>query len=197
MLPPFISHGGDQCSNRNRKEDHDEMALEPVFTLTLVKNNLQGAEAKSDQRDTDVVDLQFAADSCRLGFLYKLWRVGNESLRENQTDQTNGNVNEKYPAPGEMICDPTAQRRPDCGRGHDGHAVKSKCRRALGSGKCVHQDGLLDWGQTASAHALQDAEKDQQAQAGRDATQKTAAHEQCDTGHVIVFAAENTAQPCA
>src|SRR5712671_4822000 len=165
-MSPFVSHGSDQCSNRNGKEDHDEMAVQPILALAFVQNDLQGAEAKSDQRDTDVVDLQFAANSCRLGFFYKLRWVGNESLRENQTDQTNGNVNEKYPAPGEMICDPTAQRRPDCGRGHDGHAVKSKCRCALGSGKCVYKDGLLNWGQTASAHALQDAEKDQQAQTG-------------------------------
>src|SRR5438445_7828791 len=101
MMAPFIRHSGHQCGESNGKEDHDEMALKPIFTLAFIENNLQRAETKSDERDADVVDLQFAANPGRLSFFNELWRIRNKPMSENKADQPDGHVDEKHPEPGE------------------------------------------------------------------------------------------------
>src|SRR5579859_5148829 len=100
------------------------MAFEPVFALTLVQNNFQRAKAKRDERNSDVVDLELTAGSCRFGLFNKLRRIRNEPVSKNQADKADGHIDEKYPAPGEVVCDPAAKGWPDCRRCHDGHAVK-------------------------------------------------------------------------
>src|SRR6476469_1276467 len=117
------------------------MAFQPILALAFVQNNFQRAKAKRNEGNSDVVDLELAAGPRCLGFFNKLRRIRNEPVSKNQTDQPDGHVDEKYPAPGEVVCDPAAKGWPDSWRCHDGHAVKRERGGALGAGKSVYQDG--------------------------------------------------------
>ena len=142
--------------------------LAAVFTLALVEHDLQRPEAHGDQQNADVVDGQPAAAARGFYLFHELRRIGDQLAGQHQTEQPDGDVDKEDPAPGEVIGNPSAERRSDRRRRDDGHAVQGERRGALGAGKCVHQNCLFYRGQPAAAHALQDAEEDQHAQAGSD-----------------------------
>ena len=86
-------------------------------------------------------------------------------LVREEREQADRHVDEKDPAPAEIVGDPAAERGPDGGRDDHGHAVNGEGHAALFAGKRVGEDGLFAGLQSAAARALQHAEEDQHAQA--------------------------------
>jgi hypothetical protein len=101
------------------------------------------------------------------------------------------------PAPGEAVGDPTAQRRPDRGRGDDRNAIQRKGRGPFRRRKCIDQDGLFDGSETTAANALQDTEDHQEVQRRSNTAEKGGHREEGDADHVVALAPEDAAQPRA
>ena len=67
--------------------------------------------------------------------------------------------------------------------------------RAFGGRESIDEDGLFDWGQAASADALQDAGEKHDVEAGGDAAEERCDGEEGDAGHVVIFSAEDAGEP--
>src|SRR3954464_14616312 len=114
------------------------MGFEPVFALSLIKNNLQCSQTQRDQAEADVIDPGF-------GKLLPLQvrRVLDETRSQHERKYSDRNVQQKNPPPGEVIGDPSTERRPDGGGEHYGKAIDRKSHATFSGRKCVSQDCLL------------------------------------------------------
>ncbi len=124
-------------------------------------------------------------------------RVRHDAVREDQRRDADGDVDEEHPAPGEVVGDEAAERRPDRGREDDGHAVDGHRHAALRRREGVGQDGLLARAEAAAADALQDAEEDERAERRRDAAQERRDGEERHAAHVEPLAPDPRRQPPA
>ena len=75
-------------------------------------------------------------------------------------------VDVEDPAPGVIVGDIAAQRRPEDRRDDDGHAVHGHRHAQLPGRERVDQDALLGRLEPAAAEPLEDAEEDQQPRLG-------------------------------
>src|SRR5262249_52379654 len=141
-----------------------------VFTLTLVENDLHTAEAQTDQSNPDVIDAESFRDLAPL----HVSRIANEKRGQDQGKDPDGNVDVKNPAPGEIVGNPSAKPGTDSRRDHDGYPVDCERHAALFQRERVVKNGLLAWLQTATTHALQNAEQDKHAEARSQAAQERA-----------------------
>ncbi len=99
-------------------------------------------------------------------------------------------VEQKHPAPREVVRNPAAQRRPQHGRDDDGHRRDRERPPAFFGGKRVENDGLLVRLQPAAEEALQDAKDDQLTQVRRDAAQERAHREGRNADQEVALSAE-------
>src|SRR5216684_5085638 len=149
-FPPDRESDRDQGHN---KESGDKGTSEPFVTLSPVENHFKTCKSYGYERDTDAVNPKLAAPPGLTSFLGEFDRIVNHSTRQKQRQQAYRYIDEEDPPPGEVVCNPTTERRSDRGRGHDGHTVEREGGAKLRFGKCIDQDGLLDWRQTATTKA--------------------------------------------
>jgi hypothetical protein len=79
------------------------------------------------------------------------------ALREQERDNTDGDVDEEDPVPAVVIGDPSAKRGPNRRRHDHGHPIDCESHIALCGRKDVGEDGLLAWSKSATAKPLHDA----------------------------------------
>ena len=130
----------DQRGGGDDGEDDDEVRFKPVVALALVEDDLQSAQAKRNEAETDVIDFGFA----ELAAL-EIGRVLNKPRGQQQGNDADGNVDEKNPAPGEVVGDPSAERGADRGSGDHGDAVNGKGHAALGGRERCRRGWLARW----------------------------------------------------
>ncbi len=148
-------------------KNHDEVRFEPVVALAFVEDDLQRSQAERDKAEADVVDLGFAQLAA-----VEIWRILNQPRGEQDRKNADRNVDEENPAPGEIVGDPSAERRTDGRRRDHGDAIDGECHAALGGRKSVGQNGLLAGLQAAAARALQNAADDQRREIRRQSAQE-------------------------
>src|SRR5712692_9801695 len=163
-VAPLPEDCSNQSHERDREEGDDKVALEPVFGLAAVENNLKAREAEGHEKNAKPINAKPAAFAGRLNLARELWRIGNDPAGENQRQNADGNIDKEDPAPTPVVRNPPTERRSDDRCGDDGHTVESESRRSFLWRKCVHENGLLDRSQPASPDTLQDAKEDKQAQ---------------------------------
>src|SRR6266849_4449720 len=163
-MMPFPNHRDDQSQNRDRKERDDKIAFKPIFGLPAVEHHLKTCKSKGYQKNPETIDAKPAAFPGILHFPCELRRVRNKPLRQKQRHDPDGDVDKEDPPPAPVVGDPTAERRADYRRSHDGHAVEGESRGPLLWGERIHENGLLDRSEAAASDALQNPKEDQQAQ---------------------------------
>src|SRR6266852_8024888 len=163
-MAPFPKRGRNQRHERDRKEQNNEAALEPILRLATIEDNFQARKAEGHEDDPEAINAKPAAFPGRYDFTRELRRVGHQPLGQEQRQNPDGNVDKEDPSPTPVVGDPPTERRADHGGSHDGHAVESEGRRSLLRRECVYKDGLLDRSEAASSDALQNAKEDEQAQ---------------------------------
>src|SRR5277367_444743 len=95
---------------RDRRENRDEVRCKPVILLTLVEHHLQAADAERNQAYSNVVDtVPATAAALLLHPLFKIRRILDEMIGEQQRDNSDRNVDIEDPAPAVVICNPTSQ----------------------------------------------------------------------------------------
>ncbi len=194
-MPPLPDDRNDQGGYRHGEEDQYEVARKPIFGLAAVKDDFEARKPQGHEDNSQAVNLEPAVAPRGFDLTRELGRIRYQTLGENQRQDSDGNVDEENPAPTPVVGDPAAQRRTYRRCGDDGHAVKGKSRRPLARGKCVYEYRLLHWCKAASPNALQDAEENQQPQAGRQSTQQGTHCEQENASHVIALTSKHAAQP--
>src|SRR2546425_10879511 len=168
-MAPLPKRGGNQRHESNREEENNKTAFEPVFGLSAIQNDLQTREAQGHQNNPETINPKPAAFPGRFDFTCELWRVGNESARQDQRHDSDGNVDKEDPPPTPVVCDPPTERRADRRGSYDGHAVESESRGPLLRRERVHKNGLLDRRKPSAPDTLQDAKENEQGQ-GRSET---------------------------
>src|SRR5438552_3727402 len=101
-------------------------------------------------------------------------RVMQHPSREQQRRDAYRHVDKKYPTPGRLVRDPTAQRWAKRRRDDHGNSVKREGLTAFGRRKGVGEDGLLARRKPATANSLEHTKDDQPAQRRRQSTQERA-----------------------
>ena len=124
-------------------------------------------------------------------------RILNQPRGEQQRKNSDRNIDEENPAPGEVVGDPAAESRTDRRRRDDRHSVDGECHAAFGGRKCIGQNRLLARLQSAAARALQNAADDQNGQIRRESAQERADREQGHAAHVEILAADDRRKPAA
>ena len=181
-----------QGSRRDDREYHDEMRFEPVFALAFIQDNLQRAQAQRHQAEANVIDFGF-----RKLLALHVGRVLDEARGQYQGKNADGNIQQKDPAPGEVVGDPAAEGGADRRRQHDREAIHGEGHAAFGGGKSVGQNGLLAGLQAAAARALQDAKENQHAQVRRQSAQERTDGEDGHAAHVETLAPNDGRNPAA
>ena len=186
----FPKQRADQSRRRDEAAPHDEVRAEPILALPLVEHHLQKAEAHAQQPQTDVINPQAAQ-----AFANQVGRVEDQERGHQDGEGAHGNVDEEDPSPGVVVGNPAAQRGADDGRHDHAHAVDRHRHALFFLGEAFHQNRLRNGLQRATSRALEDAEEDQQAEAGSHAAQEGAGGEDDHTGHIETLAAENRREP--
>src|SRR3984893_15014088 len=195
-MAPLPKDGKQQRDHGYRKKHDDKLALKPVLGLSTVENYFKTGERHGHGEYSPPIDFELARSASRGDFARELWRIGKQAARENQRNDTDGNVDEEDPSPAPVIGDPAAEGRSDGGSGNNSHAIEREGSRPLVRRKCVHEDGLFDGSQTAATNSLQNAEKDQHAKARRKTTEQRTYGKQRHANHVVALAAKDAAKPC-
>ena len=177
------------------KKNDDEIAFEPVFGLSAIENHFQARECHGHGENSPAIDFQFAVFARGFHFTLEFRRIGEQAAGEDQRDDADRDVDEENPAPAPVVGDPAAERRTDCRRGDDSHAVEREGCGALMRRESIDEDRLLDRCEPAAADSLQDAEKDEGAEAGSKTAQQRTDGEERDANHVVAFAPEAAAEP--
>src|SRR6202522_3730456 len=192
FLIPLPENHEDQRGCGDYREQHNEMRFEPVIALAFVKDDLQSSQAQSHKAQADVIDFslaEFAAAEVR--------RVLDQSRSEKDGNDTDGNVDEKNPAQGEVVGDPASQSWPDGRRGYDSDAVNGKSHAPFGRRKRIREDRLLAGLQSASACTLQHAANNENGEIRRQSTQERADRKESHAAHVKILAAYDGGKPAA
>src|SRR5271156_872188 len=99
---------------RDRRENRDEVRCKPVIFLTFVEHYLQTADPEHDQAYPDVVNTVPAMAAALLFHpLFKIGRILDEMIGEQQRDNSYRHIDIEDPAPAVVVGNPTAQRRSD------------------------------------------------------------------------------------
>src|SRR5216684_215947 len=163
-MAPLPKRGRNQCDKRDRKEQNNKVALEPILRLAAIEDNFQARKAEGHEKNPEAINPKPAAFPGSFDFTGELRRVRNEPVRQDQRQDPDGNIDKEDPPPTPVVGDPTTERRADHGGSHDGHAVESESRRPLLRRERVHENGLLDGREATASDALQNAKEDEQAQ---------------------------------
>ena len=174
-----------------RRDDHARP--EPVVALTFVEKDLERGEADAEQADADVVELQPVGQ--RLPDQVR--RIEDHRRRQCEREDADRDVDEEDPAPGVVVGDPAAQRRPDHRRHDHAHAVERHRDALLFAREALDQNGLGDRLQRSAAQALQHAKEDQRAERRRHAAEQRTDGEDADARHVEALPAEQGREPAA
>src|SRR3974390_154730 len=161
FLAQLPDNRADQPDRGGNRTPDDEVGGEPVVALALIKHDLQESGATAEQAGTDETNPHFFA----LRVAGKMRWVVNQGRGKKDGDQANGDVDEENPAPGVIVGDPAAERRPDDWRDHDTHAVNRHRHALFFTGEALDEDGLGDGLQPPSPCSLQNPEEDQQREA--------------------------------
>src|SRR5580704_16743383 len=113
LLIPLPDDNPSERSYGDGSQDDDEIRFEPILPLPLVENHLQGAEAKGNQPQPNVINVGLAEFAAT-----EVWRILNQPRSQYQRKNAHRDVDEKNPPPTEVVRDPSAQGGPDGGR-HD------------------------------------------------------------------------------
>src|SRR5207302_7224184 len=93
-----------QRRSRHYREPENEMRAEPVLTLALVENHLQGAQPDADHPQPHIIDSPYLPPHVR-----EPGRVFHQPRGQDERKRRDRNVDEEHPAPAEMIGDVSAQ----------------------------------------------------------------------------------------
>src|ERR1035438_767139 len=129
---PLPEDNEDERGGRNYGQHDDEVRFEPVFALSFIENDLQRSEAERYETEAGVINARFA----QLTTLEIRW-VLNQPRRQYQRKNPYRNIDKENPAPGKVVGNPPAERRPDRGRHHHRDAINSECHAALGGLKSI------------------------------------------------------------
>jgi hypothetical protein len=120
VLPRHLPRNEYRKGNgRDDSEGHDEIGLKPVIFLALVENDIEAAEEQRDQYKSDPVDLQSAGQTL-FPLLFQNSRFGDQPVHKENRDDADGDIDEEYPVPGEIVGNPPAERRTDGWRHNHG-----------------------------------------------------------------------------
>ena len=117
-------HNDEQGKGEHRDDckGKHEIGIKPVVPLAPVEEELEAPHAGGEQDETEIVDLH--------AYALHVGRVYNEQDRHDDGDNTDGDIDEEYPVPGEVVGDPSSENRTDDGPERDadpedghGHAV--------------------------------------------------------------------------
>src|ERR1700732_3858722 len=116
-------------SDRERGQtDHgegaNERAAEPVILLPFIEDDFQTPETNRKQQDPEIVDPALAGGFDPPALFAKRGGIRDQAAGQEKRQETDWNVNEKDPAPGRIVGDPAAQRRPNGRRHHDRDTIK-------------------------------------------------------------------------
>src|ERR1700691_6021852 len=159
LVLPLPENHEDQGDRGDQGENHDEVGFEPIIALSLIEDNLQGAQTERHEAQTNVVDFSFA----ELASFKKGWILNEPRGQQNRNDPDR-NIDEKNPAPGEVVGDPSAERRPNRRCGDYSNAINRESHAPLLRFKSIGEDGLFAGLQPGSAGALQHAANDENCQ---------------------------------
>ena len=135
---------------------NDECRVEPIVLLPFVEHDLEEAEAKRDEHETDPVDLEPAPQM--LGaFPAQGFRLVDEQVDERERKEAHRHVDEEDPVPGDIVGDVAADRRSERRRHDHRHAVKGEGLRAFRGREGVGEHRLLARREAAAAEPLQHA----------------------------------------
>src|SRR5713101_8499058 len=194
-MAPLPEDGRNQCDKRDRKEQNNKVALEPILRLAAIEDNFQARKAEGHEKNPEAINPKPAAFPGSFDFTRELGRVGNEPVRQDQRHDPDGNVDKEDPTPTPVVCDPPSERRAEHRGSHDGHAVESESRGPFLRRERVHENGLLDRSEATAPDTLQNTKEDEQAQRGSEPTQQGAQREEDNAKHVVAFTPEDAAQP--
>ena len=122
-------------------------------------------------------------------------RILHELQHRDECGDADRHIDQEHPAPGVVIGDPAAQRRPDDRR--EDHRDRHQRERfaALRGLECVQDHGLLARLKPTAEQPLEQPEHDQLRQARRDPAQERAHGEHHDAHQEVAFAPDQPAQP--
>ena len=189
QLPP--DEGGD-AADKEEGEQADEARCKPIVLLAFIEHDLQAAHGEGEKAQAEVVDLP-EAGAGGLDPRRVLYQPGDQEEGQN----TDRNVDEEDPAPGEVVGDPAAERGSDGGREDGDQAIEGKCLAALLRLEAVGHDGLGHGLHSAAAGALQYAKDEQHGQRGSHAAKKAGDGKNHDAEHEKITPAHHARGPGA
>src|ERR1700736_4635219 len=160
-MAPLPKRGRNQCHKRDRKEQNDEAALEPILRLAAIEDNFQARKAEGNEKDSEAINPKPAVPPGSPDFTGELGRVGNKPVRQNQRHDPDGNIDKEDPAPTPVVRDPPTERRTDHRGSYDSHAVERESRGSLLRREGVHENGLLHRSEATAPDTLQNAKEDE------------------------------------
>src|SRR5579863_54796 len=187
FLIQFPDNHADDADKRDDRGPDDEVGAKPVVTLTFVQDHLQKTDADAQEADADEIDTQALLNGVR--------RIGDEQRGHQNREDADGNVDEKNPAPGEIVGNPAAESRTYGGSDDHAHAINGHGHALFFARETVHEDSLRNGLQAASAGALQHAKENERAEAWSKPAKERANGENCDAGHVELLAPKNIGEP--
>ncbi len=190
--PQLPDHQARHSADEQESKQADEAGGEPVVFLALVEHDLQAAHGDGEETQAEIIHLGQAGT---VGLDPR--RIIDEAGDQNKRQQPNRNVDEKDPAPGEVVGNPAAQGGPDGGRQHRDQPVESKSLAALVGLERVGHDGLGHGLKAAAPGSLQDAEQQQHGQRKRRTAKKTGDGKDDDTKEEKILASHHAGRPRA
>src|SRR5271154_3645286 len=103
LMVPFPENDEQERDCGDHGKYDDEMRFEPIVALSLIKNDLQSAQAQRHETEADVIDCGLA----QLAAL-EVWRILNQPRGQQYGNDPDRNVNEENPTPGEVVGNPSS-----------------------------------------------------------------------------------------
>src|SRR6185312_762271 len=111
-LAPDEQH---QANRSDRSEAQDEPGLEPLVALALFQHELQRAQSRDEQSESQEIDLSLFAN--------EIWRILNEARDEDEIENPDREIDVEDPRPRVIIREPAAERGSERRREHDAESV--------------------------------------------------------------------------
>ena len=124
------------------------------------------------------------------------WFV-DQPVHKAKREKPDRHIDKENPVPGEIVGDPSADRRPHRRRDNDGNAIKRKSLAASVRRKSIGKNGLFAGRHAAAAESLQDTKENQGAKARSKAAKQRADGEQGNADHIEALASDDIGQPAA
>ena len=189
QLPP--DEGGD-AADKEEGEQADEARCKPIVLLAFIEHDLQAAHGEGEKAQAEVVDLP-EAGAVGLDPRRVLYQPGDQEEGQN----TDRNVDEEDPAPGEVVGDPAAERGSDGGREDGDQAIEGECLAAFLRLEAVGHDGLGHGLHSAAAGSLQNAADKQHGQRRRSAAEEAGDGKNHNAEQKEITASHHAGSPCA